>query len=78
MRKYFYTNGKGKFGPFSEDDLKKENLSRGTKVWFFGLDDWTILSEIEELSGVTKSIPPELPTKSSLSKEFKKKQVVCR
>jgi len=72
MRKYFYTDGKDKFGPFSEDELKRKNLSRETKIWHYGLDDWTSLSEIEELSGVTNSIPPELPTKTSLSKEFKK------
>ena len=60
MKKYFYTNGIDKIGPFSFEELKKQNLSRETKVWFYGLDNWTTLSEIEELKSITTSIPPQL------------------
>lgn len=71
MRKYFYADDKEKFGPFSEEELKRENLSRDTKIWFYGLDDWTLLSNIEELSSVLNSIPPDLPASGSLPKEIK-------
>ena len=60
MKKYFYTNGKDKIGPFTFEELKKQNLSRETKVWFYGLDNWTTLSEVEELNSITSSVPPKL------------------
>jgi len=60
MKKYFYTDGKEKFGPFSYDELKQLKLTRETRVWYYGLENWTILSEIEELQAITKAIPPKL------------------
>lgn len=60
MKKYFYTNGVDKFGPFSFDDLKNQNLTRETKIWYYGLDNWKYISEIEELNSITNSIPPRL------------------
>lgn len=60
MAKYFFTDGKQSYGPFSKDDLINQNISRKTKIWFYGLDQWTELEKIEELNSITKSIPPEL------------------
>lgn len=60
MRKYFYYDGVDKIGPFSFEDLKNEIITRETKIWFFGLDDWKKLSEIEELQSLAQSIPPSL------------------
>lgn len=60
MKKYFYTNGIDKIGPFSIEELKKENLTRETKIWFYGLENWKPLSEIEELKSLTNAIPPKL------------------
>ena len=68
MKKYFYTNGKDKIGPFTFEELKEQNLSRETKIWYYGLDNWTTLSEIEELKSITSSIPPKL--KISKQKEI--------
>ncbi len=62
MKKYFYTNGTDKIGPFTLDELKEQNLSRDTKVWFYGLDRWKPLNEIEELKSLTNSVPPPLKT----------------
>lgn len=62
MRKYFYTNEKEKFGPFTFNELKEQNLSRNTKVWFYGLEGWKPLNEIEELNSLLNSIPPPLKT----------------
>ena len=62
MRKYFYTNEKEKFGPFTLNELKEQNLSRNTKVWFYGLDGWKPLNAIEELNSLINSIPPPLKT----------------
>jgi hypothetical protein len=73
MRKYFYTNGKDKIGPFTFEELRKQNLSRETKVWFYGLNNWTALTEIEEFKPIITSMPPSLPSQSmsSQSKEIK-------
>lgn len=60
MKKYFYTNGVNKIGPFTLEELKEQNLSRETLIWYYGLDKWKELSEIEELHSLTNSIPPPL------------------
>lgn len=65
MKKYFYNDGKEKFGPFTLDELKEQNLSRDTKVWFYGLNNWKPLSDIEELSSLINSIPPLLKKSES-------------
>ncbi len=61
MKRYFYTDSKEKFGPFSLEELADQKLSRQTKVWFYGLKNWTPISEIEELKSIVSGIPPELP-----------------
>ena len=76
-KKYFYTNGVEKFGPYSFEELKKLNLSRKTKVWFYGLENWTPLSEIEELKSISKevfskskdSVPQDIIQKVNTTKE---------
>ena len=60
MRKYFYTDGVSKFGPFSKDELKSQQIKRNTKVWFFGLEKWTEISEISDLDDIISTIPPEI------------------
>lgn len=69
MRKYFYRNGNKKHGPFLKNELKEQKLSRNTKVWFYGLDDWVDLGKVEELKDILKSIPPEIkpPIKNTSS-----------
>ena len=60
MGKYFYTDGKEKFGPYSKDELRSQNISRRTRVWCYGMDKWTELSQVPELQELLNSIPPEL------------------
>ncbi|MDY0142845.1 MAG: DUF4339 domain-containing protein [Bacteroidales bacterium] len=60
MRKYFYTDGESKFGPFSKDELKSQKITRSTKVWYFGLEQWTEINKINELNDIFVAIPPEL------------------
>ena len=75
MRKYFYTDGINKFGPFSKEELKHHVFSRSTRIWYFGLEQWTELHKIDELKDLFSSIPPEisLPNNPSESKiEIKK------
>lgn len=58
MEKIFYTDGINKFGPFSKEELKAEKITSETKVWFFGLSDWTCINQVEELNEITKAIAP--------------------
>ncbi len=62
MKKYFYSNGKEKFGPFSFDDLKNENISKDTLIWFEGLDDWKYAKEIKEFQEILEVTPPPIPS----------------
>ncbi len=69
MGKYFYTVRKEKYGPYSMEELRNQPISRTTKVWCYGMDEWTELSQVPELSTVLNSIPPELNTKATLEEE---------
>ena len=60
MKKYFYTDGVSKFGPYTLEELFKKGISRDTKIWFFGLTIWTPFNEIEELSQFVSKLPPAI------------------
>ena len=66
MNKYFYTDGKEKYGPYSKEELRNKPISGTTKVWCYGMDKWLELSQVPELSNVLNSIPPELNTKPTV------------
>lgn len=76
MGKYFYTDGKEKYGPYSSEELRNQSISRTTKVWSYGMDKWTELYKVPELSSVLNSIPPELNTASHIEKESSKVEPV--
>ncbi len=58
MQKFhIHTEGKDQ-GPFSITELKELRITRETKVWFEGAENWMDASEIEELKDIFKSIPP--------------------
>ena len=63
MKKYFYTDGVSKFGPYSIEELLQKGISRDTKIWFFGLSTWTPINEVEELNQFLLKLPP--PVKAS-------------
>lgn len=67
MRKYFYTDGITKFGPYSKEELMAQNISRSTKIWFLGIENWTELSLINELDDLKSVIPPDLNKSNSQS-----------
>jgi hypothetical protein len=67
MRKYFHTDGVNKLGPFSKEELKAQKITRNTKVWYYGLENWIEISEIEELADIISTIPPELKALNSQS-----------
>jgi len=78
MSKYFYTDGLKKFGPFSKDELRNQKISRSTKIWYYGMDNWTELSEIPELNDVITSIPPDIKTNNIPAKPNETKPVISQ
>jgi uncharacterized membrane protein YhaH (DUF805 family) len=56
MRKYYYSNGNGRKGPVTLEELKlSKGLRRKTLVWHDGLNAWTHASDVSELSD---AVPP--------------------
>ena len=80
MKKYFYTDGKDKFGPYSKDELKTKNISRSTKIWCSGMSDWEELSQIIELEDIKSNFPPHinkvLQSSNSLESKHSQKQKI--
>jgi len=65
MKKYYYSAGLDKFGPFTLDELKTKGISRETKIWFDELGDWKVAGSVPELKDLFKLMPP--PVTSSMS-----------
>jgi len=70
MKKYFYSNGKEKHGPLSLDELKQDDISKDTLIWFEGLDDWTLAGELDEMKPILELQPP--PILNEEKNEFNK------
>jgi uncharacterized RDD family membrane protein YckC len=66
---WWYSKDGERLGPLAEPQLQKfiQNGDIGPVdlVWREGMDEWTPQSEVEELSNIRKSAPPELPIPSS-------------
>jgi hypothetical protein len=60
MKKYFYTDGTNKYGPFTLEELQEKNISRETKVWFQELKEWQNAGNIPELNEIFKLSPPPI------------------
>ncbi|MFV0522147.1 MAG: CD225/dispanin family protein [Mangrovibacterium sp.] len=68
---FFYTKNGENFGPFSLEQLKVEQITTETRVWYAGLSDWIPAGEVEELNVLFQqeesnhtdfgSIPPPPP-----------------
>lgn len=66
MRKYFYSDGKNKFGPFSIEELREKNITKDTLIWFQGLSDWRPIINFPELYEVyMPSTPPPITSSTS-------------
>ena len=61
MKKFFYSDGQSKHGPFNTAELKTKNISPETLIWYEGLDDWKLAKDIEEMIPILELIPPPLP-----------------
>lgn len=60
MRKYFYINGNRFVGPVSKDELEALGLPNETMIWYYGLEGWIPLGEVDEFRR-EQVVPPPLP-----------------
>lgn len=60
MKKYFYADGKEKHGPLSLDELKRQDISNKTLIWFEGLDDWKLAGELDDIKPILELNTPPL------------------
>lgn len=66
MKKYYYSEGLDKFGPFTLEELKDKGLSRNTKIWFDDLGgDWKEAGDVPELKELFKMMPPPIASSHS-------------
>ena len=60
MRKYFYIESGQTKGPVSKEEVEALGLPSETLVWYFGLDGWIPLGEVDEFRK-EQIVPPPLP-----------------
>ena len=62
MKKYFYSNGIEKDGPFTLNELLNKKISKETLIWYEGLEDWVPAYEVGEIAYILETSPPDLPS----------------
>lgn len=50
MKKYYFSDGKKRFGPYSLDELRSYDIDERTLIWFKGLEKWRLAKNIPEIS----------------------------
>ena len=60
MKEYFYSDGGKKNGPLSLEELKRENISKETLIWFEGLDDWKPAGDLDDMKPILELQPPSI------------------
>lgn len=55
MKLYYYSNGDEQLGPFSYEELQKENIHPGSLIWYHGLESWIPAKDLEELNDLLDS-----------------------
>ena len=60
-KKFYYTDGQDKYGPFTIEELKRYNLTTDTLVWAEGMNDWTPAGQVPVLRSLFPFDPPSVP-----------------
>jgi len=74
MKKYYYTDGRVRYGPYSFDELKEQNISRHTLIWYEGLDNWVKAGDSEDFKDFFSKIPPPIGNIQTENKNQDQKQ----
>ena len=75
MKSYYINNGNENGGPFTIEELKLQDISTATLVWYNGMDEWKYAGEIEELQFLFKIVPPPIKLSQQISKPVDRKPV---
>lgn len=75
MKSYYINNGNENGGPFTIEELKLQDISTATLVWYNGMDEWKYAGEIEELQFLFKIVPPPIKPSQQISKPVDRKPV---
>ena len=54
MTEYYIIKENKQHGPFSKEQLIAQNVTPNTKIWFYGLEDWTNLADVRQLRHITR------------------------
>ena len=73
MKTYYINNGNENGGPFTIEELKLQDISTATLVWYNGMDEWKYAGEIEELAFLFKVVPPPIQASQRINKPTAKK-----
>ena len=77
MRTYYINNGNENGGPFTIEELKLQDISTATLIWYNGMDEWKYAREIEELQFLFNITPPPIkPTQQAKAPEQQKQTTV--
>ena len=77
MRTYYINNGNENGGPFTIEELKLQDISTATLIWYNGMDEWKYAREIEELQFLFSTTPPPIkPTQQAKAPEQQKQTTV--
>ncbi len=68
MKEYYIIIKDNQKGPFTKEEILKMNLSRETPIWYDGIDDWTVLSDLKEFKNQLKTKPPVFKQKTDTIK----------
>jgi hypothetical protein len=70
--RYFIQNGDEADGPFLLEELRSQNLTRDTMVWYNGLYQWTKACELLELIDLFERPDPNRKTIADLMNEMER------
>nr|MBS0036909.1 CD225/dispanin family protein [Saprospiraceae bacterium] len=60
MKKFYYSDGKEQFGPFTLEELKEKGIDADTLVWYQGLESWVPAGKAPYLKEVFGFTPPPI------------------
>ncbi|GGH20443.1 DUF805 domain-containing protein [Sphingobacterium alkalisoli] len=52
MKEFYYARNSEKFGPYSLVELRFENITPQTLIWFEGLPSWQYAEDVEEIQSI--------------------------
>lgn len=74
MKQYYIYRNNENHGPFNLEELKTQQISKGTMVWFEGLEDWVKAGQTEDLQSLFILAPPPVNSITSQVQSIDKNQ----